>query len=472
MEHAGASLPPSGSAPSRATPGLLQLTWPIFLEFLLFMLMGSADTFMLSGVSDEAVSAVGVVNQYVFLCIVMMEVISNGASIVVAQYIGARRSAEAARISALAITLNLLLGVGVSAGMYLGGDAILGRMNLHGTALDSARTYMAVVGGFIFLQALINVFSSLLRTYGFTKESMYVSLGMNVVHVLCNYALIFGHFGAPALGVRGAAWSTVISRGLALGVFVWMLYQVMDVRMVGRDYVRFSRDYVRKIFRVGLPSALEQFTYHACQTVFLYYVTFLGPVALASRQYAMEISRYIFLFSLAIGIGNSILVGRLVGAGERDTAYTRALRSLRWGVGLTLLVDVLIILLRQPLLGLFTTNRDILTLAGQMLLLSLLLESGRSFNLVLVNALRATGDATFTVYAGFGSMVCMSLPLGYVLVFHAGLGLAGVWLAIAADEWTRGILMWLRWRGRAWEKKSLVTPTADAEASALAQVGT
>ena len=63
MEHAGASLPPSGSAPSRATPGLLQLTWPIFLEFLLFMLMGSADTFMLSGVSDEAVSAVGVVNQ-------------------------------------------------------------------------------------------------------------------------------------------------------------------------------------------------------------------------------------------------------------------------------------------------------------------------------------------------------------------------------------------------------------------------
>jgi putative MATE family efflux protein len=453
------------------SPGLLRLTWPIFLEFLLFTLMGSADTFMLSGVSDEAVSAVGVVNQYVFLSILLMEVISQGGAIVVAQYIGAKRREEAARISGLAITLNFMLGVVVSAALWFGGDAILGRMNLEGAVLAHARAYMGIVGGFIFLQALINVFSCLLRTYGFTKESMYVAMGMNVLHVVCNYTLIFGHFGAPRLGVTGAALSTVISRGLALGVFVWMLYRVMDVRIRGRDYVTFKGDHVRKIFRMGVPSGVETFTYHACQTVFLYYVTFLGPVALASRQYAMEISRYIFLFSLAIGVGNSILIGRLVGAGRRDEAHARALRSLQWGVGLTLLVDVTIILLRQPLLGLFTTDADILALAGRMLVLSLLLESGRSFNLVLVNALRAAGDATFTVYAGFGSMVCMSVPLGYVLVFHTGLGLAGVWLAIAADEWTRGIIMWLRWRSRAWENKSLVTPTPDAEAPAVAALG-
>lgn len=458
----------SGSPQEPSTPGLFRLTWPLFLEFLLFMLMGTADTLMLSGISDDAVSAVGVVNQYLFLSILIMEVVSNGASIVVAQYIGARRLREASRIAALSITLNFLLGISVSAFMLLFGDAILGRMNLEAQVLAQARTYMDLVGGFLFIQALINVFSSLIRTYGFTKESMFVSLGMNVVHILGNYVLIFGHFGAPPLGVSGAAVSTVLSRSLALIVFVWMLYRVMEVRMALRDLVTFSRDYVGKVLKVGIPSAVEQLTYHGCQTVFLNYVTFLGSVALASRQYAMAISHYVFLFSLAVGIGTSILVGRLVGANRKEEAYQRAMTSLKWSVAITLLIDVVAILLRKPLVGLFTHNPDIIQVASQVIVLSLFLESGRSFNLVLVNALRAAGDARFTVLMGFLSMVCMSLPLGYFLVFELHLGLAGVWLAVAADEWTRGIVFWSRWRSRVWEKKSLVSPVEEPLPAAVA----
>ncbi|SEN12075.1 putative efflux protein, MATE family [Stigmatella aurantiaca] len=452
----------AGGTAAQPQLGLFRLTWPIFLEFLLFMLMGTADTLMLSGVSDDAVAAVGVVHQFLFVCILIMEVVSNGASIVVAQYIGARRTEEASRIAALSITLNFLLGAGVSVGLLLGGNAILGQMNLHGLVLEQARTYMGITGGFIFLQALINIFASLLRTYGFTKESMFVSLGMNIFHVLGNYALVFGHFGLPRMEVQGAAISTVLSRAVALAVFIWMLYRVMEIRMRMRDYVRFSREYIRKILKVGVPSAVEQVMYHCCQTVFLYYATFLGPVALSSRQYAFAISQYVFLFSLAIGMGTSIVIGRLVGANRPDDAYRRALESLKWSLAITVLVDVAAILVREPLIGLFTANADILQLTSQIIVLSLLLESGRSFNLVLVNALRAAGDATFTVYAGFGSMVCLSLPLGYFLVFRMNMGLAGVWLAIAADEWVRGIVMWLRWRSRAWEKQSLVHPAEPA----------
>ncbi|MDY7226555.1 MATE family efflux transporter [Hyalangium rubrum] len=444
--------------------GLFRLTWPIFLELLLFMLMGTSDTLMLSGVSDDAVSAVGVVNQYVFICIMATGVISHGAAIVVAQYIVARKVQEAARISALAITMNLCLGFMVSAGLLLFGDAILGGMNLQGPVLAHATTYLHLVGGFLFFQALINVLSGLLRTYGFTRQSMLVSLGMNVLHVAANYALIFGHFGLPELGVTGAALSTVLSRAIAVGVFAWMLYRLMPIRMEFGDYVRFSKEYVRKILKVGVPAAVEQLTYQGCQTVFLYYITFLGTVALASRQYAFAISQYVFLCSLAIGMGTAIIVGRMVGARRPEDAYRQALQSLKWGVGITLAVDVTAILFREPLVGLFTDNGDIRQVTAQLIVLSILLETGRSFNLVLVNALRAAGDATFTVYMGIVSMVCMSLPLGYFLVFRMNLGLPGVWLAIAADEWLRGVTMWLRWRSRAWERHSLVEQEAQPAA--------
>ncbi|MFB9326791.1 MATE family efflux transporter [Paenibacillus aurantiacus] len=437
---------------------LYKLTWPIFLEVFLFMLMGTADTLMLSHVSDDAVSAVGVVNQYLFICILIMEVISNGAAIVVAQYIGAKRMLEASKIAGLAVTLNLVLGLVVSGALFIFGNMILGGMNLHGQVLDYAKTYMGIVGGFLFIQALINVFASLIRTYGFTKESMYVALGMNVLHIGLNYALIFGNLGFPEMGVAGAAVSTVISRGVAFLVFLWMLYRVMEVRIAFRYYLTFTKEYIEKILRIGIPSALEQVTYHACQTVFLYYVTFLGTEALAARNYANSISQYVYLFSAAIGMGTAIIVGRLVGAKQKELAFRRVVSSVMWSVGITVIVDVLAMLFRYPLVGLFTDNPNIVSIAAQVILISIVLETGRAGNLVLVNALRAAGDAKFTVYMGFISMVLMSLPLGYLLVFRLDLGLVGVWLAIAADEWLRAGIMWARWHSRRWESRSLVEP--------------
>ncbi|RNB91758.1 MATE family efflux transporter [Brevibacillus fluminis] len=445
---------------------LSKLTWPIFLELLLFTLMGSADTFMLSGVSDRAVSAIGVANQYIFIAVLVLEVIGNGASIVVAQYIGSKKWREAAKISAAALTLNLAIGLLISAAFVLFGRSLLQAVNLHGDLFDYAQHYLLVVGGGLFMQALINTLASLIRTYGFTKESMYVSFGMNLIHIVGNYLLIFGHFGFPELGVTGAAISTVISRGVAMLVFLWMLYRVMEVKMEKRDYVFIANEHVSKILRIGIPSAFEQITYSACQSVFLYYVTFLGAESLASRQYAMNISMFIYMFSLAIGMGTSIITGRLVGAGQLEEAYKRVWSSLRWGLILTVIVNVIAILFRDQLIRIFTTDPEIIRLGSQVILLSILLETGRVFNLILISSLRAAGDAKFPVYMGLLSMVGMSLPLGYVLAFHFELGLPGIWLAIACDEWTRGIIMFFRWRSKAWEKKGLVSPSKETDAIA------
>lgn len=435
---------------------LFRLTWPIFLELFLFSLIGIADTFMLSGVSDEAVSAVGAANQFIFIAILILEVIGNGASIVVAQYIGSRRLQEAAKIGAIAITLNLVIGILMSVGFVLFGNALLKTVNLQGEILAYAQTYTAIVGGGLFLQAIINTLSSNIRTYGFTRESMLISLGMNIIHVILNYLLIFGHFGFPLLGVEGAAISTVISRGLGVLVFFWAFYRLLEVKVELRDYFTITKSYVSKICRVGIPSAFEQVTYHACQSVFLYYVTFLGAAALASRQYVLNISMFIYLFSVAIGMGTAIITGRLVGAGRRDEAYGRVWSSLRWGLLYTVIINTLVIIFREPIVGWFTKDPEIVRISSQVILLSILLETGRVFNIVLINSLRAAGDAQFPVYMGLISMVGISLPLGYVLAFHANLGLAGVWLAVAADEWIRGIVMFFRWRSRAWERKTLV----------------
>ncbi|WP_240479733.1 MATE family efflux transporter [Paenibacillus wynnii] len=435
---------------------LVRLTWPIFLELFLFMLMGSVDTFMISSVSDDAVAGVGAANQIIAMAILVLSVIGNGAAMVVSQYLGSKRPQEAAQVIGNALTLNLAIGLILSTFLLSFGGYLLQALNVTGDILVYAKSYIHIVGSFIFFQALINALAATIRTHGFTKQTMVVSMQMNIIHVIGNYILIFGHFGFPALGVQGAAISTIISRFICLILFFLLLYRIMEVRVVWNYYIKLTKKYVLQILKIGIPSAFESITYQSCQLVFTMYITYLGAEAMATRQYALNISSYIFLFSVAVSMGTSIMVGRLVGANRPQEAYERVFKSVKWALLATVIIDTLIIAFRVPLLGLFTDNQSIVVMGAQVILLSFFLETGRTCNLVIINSLRASGDAKFPVYMGLLSMVCMSLPLGYFLVFTLDLGLAGVWLATAADEWVRAIIMYFRWRSRAWEKHALV----------------
>ncbi len=442
---------------------LFTLTWPIFLEVFLFMLMGIVDTFMLSALSDNAVSGVGAANQYIHIAILVLEVVGTGAAIVVSQYLGSKRYLEASKISALAVTLNLGVGLLISAGYLLFSRSMMSAMNLQGEVLAYAEQYLSIVGGAIFLQAIINSLAAIIRVHGWTRQTMYVSLGMNIIHVVGNYLLIFGKFGFPELGVQGAAISSVLSRAIALVFFFWLLYQVVEYRIKFQYYITLSKEYIGRILHIGIPAAFEQVMYQACQLVFLYYATYLGAESLAARQYATNISMFTFLFAIAIGMGTAIIIGRLVGANEKEEAYTRLWKSLKSALIITLTMVILVMVFRNQLIGLFTDNPEVIKIASAVLLLSIFLETGRTMNIVIINSLRAAGDAKFPVIIGVFSMVLMSLPLGYFLVFYLNMGLPGIWIAIAVDEWTRATIMYFRWKSRAWEKYALVHPEASED---------
>lgn len=421
------------------------------------MLMGLADTFMLSAVSDDAVAGVGTANQYIQIAILLLGVIGTGASIVVSQYLGSRLIAEASQIAALSVTLNLLVGLVISGLFILFSDVLMKMMNLQGAVLEAAQSYLVIVGGFIFVQALITSMSSIIRVQGWTKQTMYVSLAMNIVHVVLNYILIFGKFGMPELGVEGAAISSVVSRVLASVVFFWLLYQALEVRIEWADYYRLSKNYISKILKIGIPSALEQVLYQTNQIVLLYYVTFIGAEALSARQYAVNISMFTYLFAMAIGMATAILVGRYVGAGEKELAYSKVWFGVKSALIFTLSMVAIIILFREPFMRIFTDNEEIIQIGASVLLLSILLETGRTINITIINSLRASGDAAYPVRIGFISMIVIGLSLGYLFVFVLDLGLVGVWLAITCDEWIRAVLVIFRWRSRKWERYAIVS---------------
>lgn len=186
-----------------------------------------------------------------------------------------------------------------------------------------------------------------------------------------------------------------------------------------------------------------------------YFITLMGAQALTTKVYTQNLMMFIMLFGTAISQGTQILIGRHIGAKQFDEAYSRCLKSLWWALAITTFTSVLFAVFSKQLIGIFSSNPDIIATASILILLTIILEPGRSFNVVIINSLRAAGDAKYPVYMAIVSMWGIGLPIAYIFGIQLGFGLAGIWFSFIADEWVRGILMYRRWRSKMWLQKAL-----------------
>ncbi len=432
--------------------GLFAITWPIFIEQLSHILPGIVDTFMVSHLGDSAVAGLAVSNQIVGFFIIMFSFVGLGSTVVLTHYLGAGDKDGAQRVAATAVGVNFWLGVAVSLLIWGFSGDMLRLLDLPPALMPYAQPFLALMGGTLFLESLNMSFAAVLRANGHTREAMIIALGMNVLNVLLNIVLIFGMLGFPKLGVIGAALSTVISRFVACLALVWVMRSTLHLKVRLQWVFGFSRDALCRILHIGIPGAGEHLSWHGSFLVITYFIAQMGVAELATFSYAMQLSMVMMMLGLSIGIGTEIMIGHMIGAGELDEAYRQLLRSLRLGLAMTAVMTVAIVALAPWLLQLFTKDAAILAGGAVLLRMSLLLEPGRTFNLIVINSLRAAGDARFPVVMGICSMWGVAVPLAWLFGLHLGWGLIGVWLAFSADEWLRGISMYFRWKSRVWEK--------------------
>ena len=435
---------------------LFAITWPILIEVSLQTLMQFVDVFMLSFVSDEAVAAIGVVNQLLIIAFVLFNFAAMGCGVVVAQFVGARKPKDVSATISSAMVMNLLFGIVISAIIVFFKEPLLGIFDLSPALMVHADIYLVIVGGTLFIQAMVFTIFSVLQAQGNTKDVMYVSIGMNILNIIGNYLFIFGTFGVPQLGVMGVAISTAICRLLAMFVLFYLLYLRVEVKIRLRDFFTFQKAYVKKILKIGIPGAGEHLSHSASQLVITMFITVLGTVALSTRVYTLNYAWVITTFSMAMSKGMQIYIGQLVGAGLMDYAYKRMYRGLKISLLVALTGAVILAIFGEFFLGLFTNDPDIITIGAILLMIGVLIEPGRTTNMVVISALRSAGDARYPVIVGIISMWGISVTLAYYLGIHLGFGLIGVWIALMADEWIRAILMLFRWRSRKWQNMRLV----------------
>lgn len=433
---------------------LFSLTSPIFVETLLIMLLGATDVVMLSRYSDDTVAAVGVVNQLLNLVFILYGITTLGTSVLCAQYLGARQKNNVMQTIGVSITVNLVVGLAVSAGLYLLAPQLLGLMGLSDELIGRGKTYMQIVAGFSFIQAVAMTMSSVLRSHNKAYYPMYVTLLMNILNIAGNYLLIFGKWGFPALGAPGAAVSTSVCRFIALLLLGCILFKKVVPQFTLSCLRPFPWDKVKNLMIIGFPAAGEQVSYNLSQVVITYFSVLIGTAALTARTYAMNIVMFSYVFSIALGQGAAISIGHLVGADRDNAAFSVEKYSIHLSVLISVLISILTALVGTNIFKMLSANPDVIKIGAVVLYIDIVLEIGRAVNITSVNSLNAAGDVFYPFITGIIVMWGVATLCAYILGVWWGWGLAGIWLAMALDENIRAVIFERRWKSRKWQSKA------------------
>lgn len=435
---------------------LFKLSIAMYIEMSLRLLTVVINTYMISRVNVHLIGALGAGNQIFMLFITIFSFLGVGCSVLVSQAIGAKNKSLALKAIHMSIAFNAVLGLFCGIFVFIFSDLLLKILQVPNELLYESSVYLRVLSVVFTIDAIAIVISAIIRVYGYANHIMFVAIFMNIITIIGNYIALFEPFGMPYLGLFGIGLSTIFGRICGIILFFIIAVKIVRVRFYLVLFLNFNKNILRKILSVGLPSAGENLLWTVQYMIAFGFVASMGKSSLTAQTIYFQISAFIFFAASAISMANEVIVGRLVGAGESEKAYNQTFKTLKIALAITALFIFLVFISKEKIMQILNFTPELANTMRPLFYLTIVLEIGRSFNIIFVNALRASGDARFPFYMGLIFMIGVSIPLGYFLGIHLGIGILGVWIGFCADEWLRGIAHTWRWKSKRWISKKLV----------------
>lgn len=434
----------------RERPALFSIAWPLFAELGLGMLVAVAGLWFASRSSDASAAAFSVANHVQATFFLLFRIISLGLGVVVTQNLGAGHRRGADDTARASLGASTWMGLVTFLFVLSMAGPLLSVLNAPPEVLPQAEPYLRVLAFALALDAFNASMSAVMRAHLHARDALMNMLAMHGVHLLLCWPLMHGVGPWDGFGLPGFAVAMVLSRAFGLGFHLLLWRARLQIVPRREDWWRVHRKLLAPVLHIGLPGAAENIAYRLAFVFTVAMVAQMGTTSLATHTYTMQVMYLVLLAGLAVGFASEILVGHMVGAGDLHEAHALVLKSLRWGLSISFAFALTAALLAPHVLPYFAHDPQVVAMAGTLLWITVLLEPGRTFNLVVINALRATGDARFPVAAGVASMVFIMAGGAWFLGVYLGWGLVGVWIAYAADEWVRGLTMYARWQRHGW----------------------
>ena len=420
------------------------------MEQLLVMLVGIADTFVVSYAEEAAVSGVSLVNSFNTIFIYLFTALASGGAVIISQYIGRHDTEPAGESASQLFTVSLLFSAAAAVVILMLHRQILRLMfgKVEPEVMEGAVTYFVISAISYPFIAVYNGCAALLRAMGNSKASMCVSAYMNGQNIAGNAVFVFVFHQ----GVAGVALSSLLSRIAAAGLMLALLHGRRNpVRVSGLLRFRFEPAVMAQILRIGVPNGLENSFFQLGRVLLVSLISTFGTAQTAANAVANNIDNFGVIPGQALGLALITVVGQCVGAGNWDQvrSYTKRLVKLTylctWGLNAALLLGLPLIL------RLYSLTPETQWYAAVLIFIHngcAMLFWPLAFT--MPNALRAAGDVRVPMVISITSMLVVRVGGSYLLGLHFGLGAIGVWLAMVGDWVVRLICFVLRARKKLW----------------------
>ena len=431
---------------------LRKIAVPIIIQQLMFSGLNMLGVIFVGQKGDEAVAAVGLAGQIAFILNLVHFGIVSGAAMFTAQFWGRRDIPNLRRV----LGLCLMLAISVSLIFFLLAQSIpsqlLGIYSKDQVVIELGTDYLRIFSWTFLFFAVTFSYSLVMRSTGEVKLPTAVSVGALSLTTFLSYSLIFGKFGLPELGIRGAADAAVTARALECVTLLLIAYiQKSPVAASLAELTGFDKKFISKVIKPMLPVIFNELFWSLGITTYNVIYARIGTSSFAAMNIVGTIEQVAFVLFFGISSATSVLVGNKIGAGQEDKAHTYAGRSLYIAAIGGLFTGIILHFVKTPVLALYNVSPDVIRNASNILMVMTFFIWMRVSNMTIVlGILRAGGDTRYSLFLDGIIIWIVGVPMAYLAAFVFKLPVYFVYLFVMSEETAKYILGVARYRSRKW----------------------
>lgn len=431
---------------------VLIIAIPIMLQNFITSSLNMIDTIMVGKLGEVEIAAVGIANQYFFLFSMILIGLCAGCSVFISQYWGKRDYVNIKRILGLGLVSALVVSIVFMILGYINPDKIISIFNKDSQVIDLGGKYLFIVLFSYIFTAIIIVYSYSLRSIGNTIAPLIVNIVALLCNVFFNYVFIFGKFGAPALGVEGAAIATLISRVVEMIIILFLVYKGKGVLAAKfSELIDINISFFKKAYKFILPVLLNDILWATASLIYSVVYGRMGTKATAAVSICNTVSNMFMVVTFGMASAASIMIGKSIGEGKEEQAIDYSKKIMMLSFFVSIILGLTLALTTPFILDLFNVSAEVRSSTSIMLYtISTIFVVRFMGMLIIVGILRGAGDARSALLIEGSTMWFIGVPLTILGAFVFKFPVHTVYALAIFEEVAKFILGLRRLKSRKW----------------------
>ncbi len=406
------------------------------LQSLVTTSVSLADNVMLGNYSESALAGVALAVQIQFILNMIVMGVGEGIVVLSSQYWGLKDLESIKKIINCAVRTAGILSLAAGIFVFFFPNFTLSLFTSDQTVIAEGVKYLQIICFSYLLFALTNTLLAGLRSVETVKIGFYISMSTLIINVILNYILIYGNFGAPRLGVQGAAIATLIARIIEFFIVVIYLSRFdKKLKLTLKSFKKLDPILYKDYIRVGIPVVISNAMWGIAMSVQMAILGHLGATAIAANSIAGTVFQLLSVFSYSASNATGVIVGRTVGEGDykRLREYTKTLQVIFLIIGV--IAGIGLYLVKEPILSLYILSDETYNMASGFINVLCITLVGTSYQVAcLVGIVRGAGDTKFVLYNDAVFQWLIVIPLSLLAAYVWQLNPIIVFFFLKSDQ--------------------------------------